>query len=94
MNIKVTVDNVLHANENALAKKRAEDRAKRNAIIGASTTAGVGLTGFITTKIWKRRYVFVSKKYHALDDRMARMESLLDQYEAELTKLKEEKNND
>lgn len=94
MNIKMTVDNVLHANENAAARKLAEDRAKRNAIIGVSTTASVGLTGFVTTKIWKRRYMFVSKKYHALDERMNRMEDLLDQYELELKKLKEEKNND
>lgn len=70
--VKDTATNVLHANENAKAKKEAEKRARRNAIFGGIGILGVGALGIIDRIMWKKR-INAMKALGNVDEERAKM---------------------
>lgn len=75
MDIKETINNVLHANENAKLRKEAEKRARRNAIMGCTGVAATGIASIVLSHNWRKRFEKVSLgKEEALMDRISDLE--------------------
>lgn len=60
MDIKETINNVLHANENAKLRKEAEERARRNAILGCTGVAATGIVSIALSYGWRKRFEKIS----------------------------------
>lgn len=58
--IKTTGKNVLNANKNAKKAQLAEKQAKKNIIIGGTTTAVTGIVAIATNLLWRRKYLSMS----------------------------------
>lgn len=75
MNIKETIENVLHANENAKLRREAEERARRNAILGCTGVAATGVVSIVLSHSWRKRLEKISLgKEEALMDRITDLE--------------------
>lgn len=75
MNIKETIENVLHANENAKLRKEAEERARRNAIMGCTGVAATGVVSIVLSHSWRKRFEKLSLgKEEALMNRITELE--------------------
>lgn len=83
MNIKETMENVLHANSNARARKEAEKNAKIAACGGLAATAATAVVGFFRVRTLKKKYSELAETLETINSRLNVAEAKLAGVEGE-----------
>lgn len=95
MTIKETINNVLHANENAEKVKREAKRAHRNAVIGTTGIISTAIGSIVLHYKWTNKIKALQDVRD--DDLNAKIKDLEEQciaLEAEVLRMRGESNND
>lgn len=71
MSVVNTINNVLHANENAKRAEEAETRAKKAVRFGAIAALGSACVGWYTTHSWKKKYLSGESRIKSLEDELS-----------------------
>lgn len=82
-NIKETIDNVLHANSNAKARKEAEKNMKIAACGGLAATATTAVVGFFRVRTLKKKYWDLADTLESVNSRLNVAEAKLSSIEGE-----------
>lgn len=82
-NIKETIENVMHANSNAKARKEAEKNAKIAACGGLAATAATAVVGFFRVRSMKKKYLELADTLESMNSRLNIAEAKLAGVEGE-----------